>query len=178
MISIIRTNEFNMVDLNDPGLLTTIDMLCVECTEYHPERSNNLELQLDYGFGLTQLGGLTVRLGNEKVKNIVAFNYKVEENNQVGLCVPFNLVLVPTSFFKNVYKNNYDADVQKHIDDIIEANEKHQKRNNLYINFSHPYSNSVKYWENEVLRNNSLDKLEDILSKKVYNHTKRIYLVY
>ena len=178
MANIILTNpsNFNSIEYTNPNLLKNSDILCVECTEYFPERSNNPELQIKYSFGLTQLGGLTVSLGDHDVKKIVLFNYRIEELNQVGLCLPYNLVIAPSSFFKKLYLNIYDLEVKKHIDDIIDANETHQKRGNIYINFL--ASNCpVSYWENEYLKNLSLNNLKDILNKKTYRHTKNIYLI-
>jgi hypothetical protein len=151
-------------------------MLCVECTEYHEERSKNVTLQLQNGFGLTQLGGLTVRLGQESVNKIIKLNYEVENQNQVGLFLPYNLVIAPSSFFKKVYLNNFDFEVHQHLDEIIVANESHKKKSNIYINFLYPFTNP-NYWENDVIKNLSLNNMEHILSSKKYFYTKRIYLV-
>ena len=178
MINITRTSLFENVDLNDPQILTTSDILFVECTEIHQDRLNNPEQQLHYGFGLTQLGGLTTQLGHENIREIVKFNYRIEEQNQVGLCLPFNLVIVPGSFFLKVCTNNFDSEVQKHIDDIIKANEEHQKRASIYIDFLYSYSSGFHcYWENENIKKITLNNLEKLLSAKVYRHTKYIYLV-
>jgi hypothetical protein len=178
MITITRTSSFENVDLNNAHILTGSDILFVECTEVDQNRLNKPEQQLQYGFGLTQLGGLTTQLGHENILKIAKFNYHVEEQNQVGLCVPYNLVIAPSSFFLKVCTNNFDSEVQKHIDDIIKANEEHQKRASIYIDFL--YSNSSGfhcYWENENIKKISLNNLEKLLSAKIYRHTKYIYLV-
>jgi hypothetical protein len=120
---------------------------------------------------------LTTQLDNKNIEEIIKFNYTIEEQNQVGLCLPFNLVIVPFSFFLKVFTNKFDSELNKYIDDIIKANESHQKRTNIYINFKDASSSGKPhYWEDENIKNKSLDNLENILFTKEYSHAKHIYL--
>jgi len=134
MAQFIENNDFP-VNPYASTFLTQADFLLVECAEIHDDYLGRPELLANHSFGLTHLGGLTVGLGHEKVHQIVKFNYQIEEQNTVGLCQSYNLVLTPRKFFLNVFTNNFNGETQKYIDDIIEANEKHQKRASIIFDF-------------------------------------------
>lgn len=182
MPNAIKTPDFPL-DLNSPGFLTNQDVLLVECAEIWDERFGNPELQARYAFGLTHLGGLTVGLGRSKVEQIVKFNYQIEEQNTVGLCLPYNLVITPRKFFLNIFTNNFSQETQKYIDDILEANEKHQKRGTIFFDFIYvngildDQGNMVQSWSGQEIKDLSLRNLERYILGKELRYTQAIYFV-
>lgn len=182
MAQFIENNDFP-VNPYASTFLTQDDFLLVECAEIHDDYLGRPELLEKHSFGLTHLGGLTVGLGHEKVHQIVKFNYQIEEQNTVGFCQPYNLVLAPRKFFLNVFTNNFNEETQKYIDDIIEANEKHQKRASIIFDFIYtsPLAAQdgfyIRSWPNEEIKRMSQDNLKNYILTKDLNYTKFIYFV-
>jgi len=183
MTDIIVTSNFDHVDLNHPNLLISSDILLVECAEVWDDYINNKELRTRMSFGLTQLGGLTVQLGEKAVKDIFEFNYKIEEENEVGLCLPYNLLITPREFIRDIFTNNYDTKTRKFIKDIVEANEKHKKKSTLNINLLFACNirtktgEHISYWESEETKLISIQNLKKLILEQPLNITKKIYLV-
>ena len=156
--------------------LNTNNSLIILCAEIHDERMSNVEEQIRNGFGLTMLGGMTVQL--DRIEEIVKLNYKIEESNEVGLCLPYSLVITPRGFYHKLYANTFDDEMFDYINDIRDANETHLRSSELYFGF-YPIRPSkvgcLEYWESEVSMGHSIENLKKALLKLSYNYTKRIY---
>ncbi len=156
--------------------LATNNSLIVLCAEIHDDRMSNVEEQLRNGFGLTMLGGMTVQL--DRRSDILKLNYKIEASNQVGLCLPYSLIITPRGFYHKLYNNTFDDEMFDYIKDIRDANELHIHAPELYFGFYRIRPSKVgclEYWESDAARDQSIDNLKKTLLKLSYNHTKKIY---
>jgi len=146
------------------------DTSIVVCAEIWDERMDDIDKQVQCGFGLTTLGGFTVNLNNNNKNDIVKLNYQIENNNEVGLCMPYSLIITPRKFYNNVYNNCYDAQMDNYLSDIVLANEYYIKSEEIYIIFD--------YHHNKNFTVTNISDLKNKLSILEFKYTKRIYFDY
>lgn len=154
--------------------ITKKDALYVLCAEIWDDRLGKPELQDQYGFGLTHLGGLTVGLPQNKLKEIVRFNYQIEESGQVGLCRPLSLLITPRDFVHRIYTNTFDKKTEKYLSDIIEANEKYVQSKEIYFTFYFVWNINENYWKTVEMKERCLKNLETKLKSMKYLYTETI----
>lgn len=143
--------------------ITKKDTLYVFCSEVWDDRLDNPAEQERYGFGLTNLGGMTAALPENKIKQVAKFNYQIEKADEVGLCQPFSLIITPRNFYKQVFMNNYDSKMNKYLSDIIEANEKYAQTKEIYFTFYPVWNIDGQYFKSEEMKEKSLKNLESKL---------------
>ncbi len=180
MISVSIKDNYGF-QLDDPNVLNGANLLII-CAEILDERFRDTEVRERLNFGLTMLGGLTASLDYNKMRSVLAFNFKVEENNEVGLCVPYNLVIAPRKFFTNIFSNIYDEFTHKCVRDIVEANEKYQKCESIYVELKNGFgitdnSEFLSTWISQDIIQDSLNNLTNSFKINSFTFTKNVYLI-